>query len=465
MRVFRHHIRLSYVFLALADTLISVAAIYLASFIRFDSERFVGLMMTGWIHERAMVFAPVMLLSLLAMGLYQSRLREQKTDIVIRLATAIIFGAMALMLAFYLLPPVFVGRGVFALALGFSFVGFIINRLIFYRVIGKDALKRRVLVLGAGERAESILSRLRRSSDKRGFLLVGFVPMSDSEDVVSREYRVSTGGSLKEFVEQNDVDEIVIAVDDRRREFPLDELLDCKMDGTEVTDILTFFEREIGKVRLDLLNPSWMIFSDGFAQDTLRETTKRGFDLLAAMILLLLGWPAMLLVALAIFIESGGRGPILYRQTRLGKNGKPFEVLKFRSMKTDAEQDGKAQWAQLNDSRITRVGAFIRKYRLDELPQIFNVLRGEMSFVGPRPERPEFVEDLSNNIPYYTERHRVKPGLSGWAQLCYPYGSSENDAFEKLQYDLYYVKNHSLLLDINILLQTVEVVLFGKGAR
>jgi sugar transferase (PEP-CTERM system associated) len=406
-----------------------------------------------------------MLLSLLAMGLYQSRLREQKTDIVIRLGAAIFFGAMALMLTFYLLPPVFLGRGVFALALGISFVGFIVNRLIFYRVIGQDALKRRVLVLGAGERAESILSRLRRSADRRGFLLVGFVPMSDSENAVPSEYRVCTGGSLKDFVEQNDIDEIVIAVDDRRRGFPLDELLDCKMDGTEVIDILTFFEREIGKVRLDLLNPSWMIFSDGFAQDNLRESTKRSFDILAALILLLVGWPVMLLAALAIFIESGGKGSILYRQTRLGKNSESFQVLKFRSMKTDAEQDGKAQWAMQNDSRVTRVGAFMRKYRLDELPQILNVLRGEMSFVGPRPERPEFVEELSVNIPYYTERHRVKPGLSGWAQLCYPYGSSENDAFEKLQYDLYYVKNHSLLLDLSILLQTVEVVLFGKGAR
>lgn len=220
----------------------------------------------------------------------------------------------------------------------------------------------------------------------------------------------------------------------------------------------------MGKIKLDVLDPSWMFLSDGFRGGAVRAYLKRLFDITLAVLLLPLLLPLMLLVAVAVFIEGGLRGPILYRQVRVGENGRPFQIVKFRSMKTDAEKDG-AQWATRNDARVTRVGAVIRKVRLDELPQILNVLRGNMSFVGPRPERPEFVEQLAEKIPYYNERHRVKPGLTGWAQICYQYGASQEDAFEKLQYDLYYVKNYSLLLDLMILVQTVEVVLMGKGAH
>jgi sugar transferase (PEP-CTERM system associated) len=237
------------------------------------------------------------------------------------------------------------------------------------------------------------------------------------------------------------------------------------MNGVTVIDLLTFFERETGRVRHDILQPSWMIFSDGFLKGSTRAVIKRMFDIGVSLGMLAVVWPFMLLTALAIKIESRFNGPILYFQQRTGENGEPFNVMKFRSMHTDAEKDGIARWAKKNDSRITRVGSFIRKTRLDELPQIFNVLRGDMSFVGPRPERPEFVEKLEEKIPYYAERHRVKPGITGWAQIRYPYGASEQDSSAKLEYDLYYVKNYSLFLDMLILLQTAEVVLWGKGAR
>jgi sugar transferase (PEP-CTERM system associated) len=215
---------------------------------------------------------------------------------------------------------------------------------------------------------------------------------------------------------------------------------------------------------LDLLQPSWLIFSDGFRYGWLRVITKRMFDIGASGALLFFAWPVMVLAALAIVIESGGRGPIFYRQVRVGENWRLFQLIKFRSRRVDAESNG-PQWATKNDSRVTRVGAFMRKTRIDELPQLFNVLKGDMSFVGPRPERPMFVEQLSQNIPFYSERHRVKPGVTGWAQICYPYGASEEDAQQKLQYDLYYVKNYSLFLDLLILLQTAEVILWGRGAR
>jgi sugar transferase (PEP-CTERM system associated) len=271
--------------------------------------------------------------------------------------------------------------------------------------------------------------------------------------------------SMLEFANNNSVDEIVVAMDDRRRAFPLRDLLECRLQGIEVVDLVSFLERETGRVRLDVLNPSWMIFAEGFRRDPVRLFSERAFDLIASLLLLLLAWPIMLLTAILIKIEDGPRAPVFYRQTRVGLGGRNFDALKFRSMRPDAEKDGRPQWARPGDSRVTRVGAFIRKVRIDELPQILNVLKSDMSFVGPRPERPEFVAVLNDKIPYYSERHCVKPGITGWAQLCHPYGSSEQDAAEKLQYDLYYIKNHSLLFDILILLQTAEVILWRKGAR
>ena len=232
----------------------------------------------------------------------------------------------------------------------------------------------------------------------------------------------------------------------------------------DVIDLLGFYEREVGKIKLDVLNPSWLIFSDGFNQSHWFNFEKRVFDVLVSMVLLFLVWPAMLLVALAIKLEEGPRAPLIYRQVRVGQHWKLFNVYKFRSMRVDAEKNG-AQWAQKNDSRVTRVGEFIRKVRLDELPQIFNVLKGDMSFVGPRPERPEFVTNLTEEIPYYAERHRVKPGITGWAQVCYPYGASQKDSLEKLQYDLYYIKNYTLFLDFVVILQTAHEVLWGKSGR
>jgi sugar transferase (PEP-CTERM system associated) len=237
------------------------------------------------------------------------------------------------------------------------------------------------------------------------------------------------------------------------------------MSGVDVLNLVSFFERRGGKIRLDMLYPSWLYLSDGFRESTFRRAHKRTFDLALVLLLLPVALPFMLLIALAVFVESGGRGPILYKQTRVQQDGIPFQIYKFRSMVVDAEQGGVARWASKNDARITRVGSVLRKGRLDELPQLFNVLKGDMSFVGPRPERPEFVAQLAEKIPYYEERHRVKPGLTGWAQIRYPYGDSEQDALEKLQYDLYYVKNYSIFLDLLILLQTAEVVVLGKGAQ
>jgi sugar transferase (PEP-CTERM system associated) len=346
-----------------------------------------------------------------------------------------------------------------------AFVGSAIARIIFDRFADEVVFKRRVLVYGAGKRALSI-ARLRRRSDRRGFVPVGYVPADgDDMDGVPPDEIIHSSESLLEACRRLRVDEIVVAMDDRRRQFPMDQLLECRLDGLEIIELISFLERETGKVRLDVLNPSWMIFSEGFRQGRINSSFERAFDLLASTILLIVALPVMILTVLAIKLTEGPRASIFYGQVRVGQYSRPFKVLKFRSMREDAERDGKPQWAQKNDNRVTRVGAFIRLTRIDELPQIINVLRGEMSFVGPRPERPEFVAQLNERIPYYRERHSIKPGITGWAQLCYPYGSSEQDAAEKLQYDLFYVKNHSLLFYLAIILQTVEVIVWGKGAR
>jgi sugar transferase (PEP-CTERM system associated) len=346
----------------------------------------------------------------------------------------------------------------------FSFVGISLVREIFARLASADTRKRRVLVLGAGINAQSI-AELRRDDPGVGFTVVGYIPLPDSRRLVPPSDLVEQDGPLLDLVITREADEIVVAADDRRRKLPVDDLIDCKMSGFEVMDLLTFFEKELSIVKIDLLHPSWIFFSSDFHMGVTGLYGKRLFDLAVGTLMLAVASPIMLIAAAASLIESRGRDPVLYHQVRVGQNGTLFRLHKFRSMRVDAEADGVARWASKNDARITPLGAFLRKTRLDELPQVFNVLKGQMSLVGPRPERPEFVERLGAGIPYYSERHRVKPGVTGWAQLLYPYGSDEDDAARKLEFDLYYVKHAGIVLDMVILLQTVEVVVLGKGAR
>lgn len=320
------------------------------------------------------------------------------------------------------------------------------------------------MILGVGEAAKECGELAENNYGHHKFKIVGFVPMPEEDSLVLSSTILPVSGSLSSMAKKYNVNEIVVAVQNRRSgSFPIQELLECKLNGVKVSDAATFFERELCQIRVDSLQPSWLVFGGGFDQGLLRSGIKRSFDLLASLILLIATLPIMIITALLIFIED--RGPILYRQERVGKDGQNFMVMKFRSMRNNAEKAGKPQWAAENDPRTTKVGRIIRKLRIDELPQILNVLKGEMSFVGPRPERPYFVKQLCEEIPYYNVRHSIKPGITGWAQVRYQYGASVEDALQKLQYDLYYVKNNSLFLDIIILIDTVQVVLFGKGGR
>jgi len=463
LRIFKHYIRIPFIILGMIEVIILVMSVYFGFYIRF-SGNFSGYessFASTFIH--ALVYTSVMMTTILSMGLYQARMRDGVRGVLHRLVIAYALGGGVLAVIYYLIPAFFVGRGILLLSLSVSFVLIVLLRMLVAK-LDANYFKRRILVLGTGAKAKAI-TELRRRADKIGFTIIGYVHLRGAKDEIDNGIILKLKMPLKEFADANEVDEIVLAVEDRRKGFPVHDLLDCKMSGIEITDVVSFFERETGKIRLDQIQPSWLMLCDGFNSGMFQNISKRTFDIVSSLLVLSFAWPFMLLCILFIKLEDGFKAPLIYHQIRLGEDGVPFQVLKFRSMIINAEAGGRAKWAEKSDSRITRVGGFIRKTRIDELPQILNVLKGDMSFVGPRPERPEFVLTLSEKIPYYGERHRVKPGITGWAQICYPYGSTEQDALEKLQFDLYYVKNYSIFLDLLILMQTAEVIIFGKGAR
>jgi len=343
-----------------------------------------------------------------------------------------------------------------------AFVYLAASRAVLGTLVGGEGFKRRLLVLGAGKRAQRIKEL--EAKPGSGFVVVGFIAMNENKRVIPEAINRDAIYNLADFVVKMGASEVVLALEERRNAIPLDDLLRIKTTGVHVNEISSFLERETGRVDLDSVNPSWLIFSDGFSSGRrLSGIAKRLFDVIASSILLVATMPIVILFAILVKLES--KGPAFYRQVRVGLFGQPYSVLKLRSMRSDAELEGKAVWASQDDPRITRVGKFIRKVRIDELPQTWNVLKGEMSFVGPRPERPEFVADLEQQLSYYAERHMVKPGITGWAQVNYPYGASIDDSRHKLEYDLYYAKNYTPFLDILILLQTIRVVLWPEGAR
>ncbi len=411
---------------------------------------------------QAVLFALLMLLMMTALGLYEAYDESFRVTLQ-RILVAYGLTLVTLSVVFYLFPQTYVERGVFAVASIFALAGEILVRLFFFRVTAAGLPRRRVLVLGNGVEAEQVIRFLNEGARGRLVQYAGLYPVVPEKDPDGKTRTVNHDHLLRTIRDLN-VGEIVIAVREQRGGvLPLRQLLDAKLRGIKVIDLATFYERELGMLYIDHIKASWLIFGEGFSQGLLRDVVKRFFDIFFALLLLVISLPIQLLAVIAIAIDSGM--PILYRQERVGQGGRTFTIIKFRTMVDDAEKDGMPRWAQQGDSRITHVGRFLRSTRIDELPQLFNVLRGDMSFVGPRPERPFFVRHLLDDIPFYDLRHSVKPGITGWSQVRYPYGASVGDSMQKLQYDLYYVKNHSLFLDLLILVDTVQVVLLGKGAR
>lgn len=459
VRFFNHYIPSNTFFQVLLEAGLLIAAIMLGAAFQAPTT---GFSMVAFL-PTALLCALALTLLIAALGLYR---QDQPRDFLkasVRVMLAFAVGILIFHLAIPLMPggeaqlkQIYVGCGA-------ALIGILGMRALYLGNMDNGLFCRRILVLGTGPEAASVEQTL-KAAGFPGLTVVGFYPLDASEIAVSPQSVLPNTIPITETVSQMDVSEIVVAVRERRGGvLPLNQLLNCKLEGVRVIDLSTFFERIRGEVRIESLRASWLIYGEGFRQGRMRGFVKRSFDIGASLLLLILAVPLMLLAALAIAIESPG--PIIYRQERVGRGGRTFNVMKFRSMYSDAEADGKPRWAKANDSRITRVGKFARRTRIDELPQIFNVLNGDMSFVGPRPERPYFVAQLSQQIPFYAARHSVKPGITGWAQVRYKYGNTIDDAVHKLQYDLYYVKNHSLFLDILILFKTFAVVFSGEGAH
>lgn len=417
-----------------------------------------------------LVVVALMTLSMVLFGLYDAQqivMRDGMLMVVLRIVVALAIVAGISLLLIELLPDLELEQRTLLSGLTLSGLVLIGERWLYHRVVRSPHFKRRVLVLGVGSRAAYVAElQGERCVEELPYTVVGFLDLEQSGavDVSVAQVIYRTGEeSILDLARSWEVDELVVAVRDRRGKLPIRELLDCKLHEINVTDLSSFIERERRYINLDSLNTSWLVFGDGFRRDASQAFIKRSGDVLFSLVLLILSTPVMLLTTLAIKLES--RGPVFYRQERVGRGNQPYWLYKFRSMREDAEKDGVPRWAQSNDDRITRVGGVIRKLRIDELPQLLNVLRGDMSLVGPRPERPLFTDQLSANIPYYNVRHSLRPGITGWSQVCYPYGASVEDARYKLQYDLYYLKNHNFFLDLLIIFRTVGVVSFGEGSR
>ncbi len=427
---------------------------------------------TWWelVHRRSFVklilVTLVIQLAFYLFDLYDQRAMRKPVQVLTNLVKA--FGAATILLSilFYALPTQELGRGVFMWKVLIGFAVLWAWRMLVSWVAGHPQMgvRERILILGSGPQA---IELARAALERRaGFQVVGFV--DDKPELVGKSLInpsvIGLTRDITELVEQHQIDRIVVAVEDRRGKFPTEELLNISLGGrAAVEESACFYERLTGKIATDMLRPSWLIFSSGSRFSNVAHHVRRVVNAGLAAAGFVFSLPIMILVAVAVKLDS--RGPVFYTQERVGKKDRRFNIIKFRSMEVSAERESGPVWAGEDDPRVTRVGRVIRKLRLDELPQFINILRGDMNFVGPRPERPVFVEQLGEVIPYYSQRHLIKPGLTGWAQIKYPYGASVEDAIEKLRYDLYYVKNQSFLLDAIIVFETIKIVLFGRGGR
>ena len=460
-RLFKHYVPHAVVWLALfefAALLVSAEAAWhlYAHQAGFDAGPLAG----RW--APVVTFALANSLAMMAVGMYGTKALRAMGFATARLLAAISLGVIFLSVVGFLLPAATLWRANSLYAMALAIAALLLIRLALTQSAGADAFRRRILVLGAGPRAARLAALAEAPGS--GLSITGFVAMRANETAVPGAVPRAAVPNLADHAVALGAGEVVLAMEERRGALPLADLLRVKTTGVHVNEMASFLERETGRVDLATTNPSFLIFSDGFsAGQRIAKVSKRLFDIAASLAVLVIGLPLILIAGIAVKLDS--KGPVFYRQPRVGLFGEPYNIVKIRSMRTDAEAAGKAVWASANDPRITRVGHIIRKLRIDELPQTWCVLKGEMSFVGPRPERPSFVEELTRELPYYAERHMVKPGLTGWAQINYPYGASVEDARVKLEYDLYYAKNYSPFLDLLILLQTVRVVLWPEGAR
>lgn len=454
-----------------ADIAIVFIAIVLALYLRLGWEGTLFQIVENDALNKVALAASVCLIAIYLYDLYDYSIMHHRREMLLRLIQATGIAWTILALIYYMVPPLMIGRGtlIYSVLLTLGFL--LVWRTVIHFLTGHPDLGERVLILGAGKAAAATANVVYRRRDA-GYRIAGFVAVPGVENGDSPRSHAELGSGeilgssdeLEKIVVDKRIDRIVVALAQRRGNFPTDSLLRMSLENNvDIEECASFYERVTGQVHLDMLRPSWLIFSGRVRNTRLTVVVREVINRILALIGLVLSLPIALLTAIIIKLES--RGGVLYRQDRVGKNGTVFELLKFRSMREDAEADGQPVWASSDDARATRFGRLIRKVRIDEIPQFWNILKGEMSFIGPRPERPHFVAELTERLPMYGHRHLVAPGLTGWAQIKYPYGASVEDAKEKLQYDLYYIKNQSLALDAIIVFETVKTVLFGRGGR
>ena len=456
LRIFRHYCSAPALFLCACETVVVALALFAAATVLMPGNA------SGRYLAASLVPALVNAVLMYTMGLYDPPHVANFRRALPRLAACLCIGAPLLGRTLWV-----EGTGERQIAFYLIWTALVIACIVLARMIATPLARsgiatRRVLVVGAGRLAAEIETLLAKDSDSKTEV-VGYVALDGQSHEIPQSRIKPDTGSLLQMARESGAREIVVALDDRRG-MPLQPLLDARMEGIAITSYLCFWERETRRVNMMALDPSWLIYADGFHVTTATNAVlKRALDIVASLLLLVLTLPTLVLAAIAIKLDSAG--PLLYRQERVGRGGQTFRIYKFRTMQTDAEIISGPKWATLGDPRVTRVGRFMRRMRIDELPQILNVLKGEMSFVGPRPERPSFVQSLAAEIPFYAERHRVRPGITGWAQINYPYGASIEDARAKLSYDLYYIKNFSFLFDLLIILSTAKAVFFDGGGR
>jgi len=461
LRIFRQLYTIRNIFFILAEAFFIYLSVIVTSYILLPSSEF---SFDIWLNYKALIISSVCIVCLYYNNVYDIAITKDYSELSIRLMQA--FGAALIILAgiYMLFSDVMICRGFFLIYLPIVMALISFWRFLYITILKKGILNEKIILIGSGEICQGIIDKINDQIDC-GFTLVAVVEESGNGRrlIIHDPNTVRFDGydNLYTKATQAGVDKIVVAIREKRGAFPLEELLQCRVEGMEIIQGDTFYEMLTGKVIVSSTNPTWFIFSEGFKKTWFKMSLKRMEDVVSSLGLLVALAPIILVTALVIKLDS--KGPLIYSQERLGKRKRPYKVYKFRSMRTDAEKNTGPVWASKDDDRVTRVGHFIRKWRIDEIPQLWNVLRGDMSLVGPRPEREFFINKLEEQIPYYSERFSVKPGLTGWAQVCYGYGDSIEDAIEKLNYDLFYIKNISIFMDIVIIFRTVKTVIFGVG--
>lgn len=440
-----------------------VCSILLAMFVRFGAD-FDPAAMDIQVWARILLMASICQLSLYYNDLYDLRMTDTYMELGLRLIQAIGISSILLAAIYYAFPSTMLGRGVFLISIIFLVILVSSWRYLYSWTLKRKVFSENVMIIGSGKLAQNIVHEIISNKDS-GYRIVAVLDNTNGDPGPPIEGQSIFSGFDKIYdrAVALSVRKLIVALDEKRGAFPVNEVLRCKMAGVQVLDGVSFYEGLAGKILVEALRPSWLIFSEGFKKSRLSRTTKRLTGIIVSLLGMIVTLPLSLVTAL--WIKLGSPGPIFYSQTRCGEGGKPFNLYKFRSMNCDAEEESGVAWAEEDDPRITKPGRIIRKLRIDEIPQMWNVLKGDMSFVGPRPERPEFIDELKKIIPFYEQRMGVKPGITGWAQVCYPYTASIEDGGEKLQYDLFYVKNMNLLFDLAIMFQTIKIILWGRGAR